>query len=170
MYLNSHYLISGSALLWIYHHHREQFLLVRNSFLIAMILALVGYALFPTAPPRLMPEWGFADTVAQATGISASRQQSSALINLYAAVPSMHVCFALLVGGWMSSVVQIRLGRWAWRLYPMLVVWVVVVTGNHYLFDAVLGALVAIVSVAAAYVLRAGLAWPSDKLQSVAKD
>ena len=69
-------------------------------FMIAMAIALVGYTVFPTAPPRFMPEWGFIDTVSDFTGVHVSHASASmtALFNPYAAVPSMHVAFALMIG------------------------------------------------------------------------
>ena len=71
---------------------------------------------------------------------------SSALLNLYAAVPSMHVCFALMVGIPMSRLRRRRAARIAWRIYPLLITFVVVATGNHYFTDVFLGALTAGVS------------------------
>jgi hypothetical protein len=91
-YLNAHYVVSIAAQIFIYMRRNDSFYFVRNMFMIAMLVALVGYAVFPTAPPRLMPEWGFTDVVAQVTGITAEKGASSALLNLYAAIPSMHVC------------------------------------------------------------------------------
>ena len=69
-------------------------------FMIAMVIALVGYTVFPTAPPRFMPEWGFIDSVSDFTGVHVSHASASmsALFNPYAAVPSMHVAFALMIG------------------------------------------------------------------------
>ena len=63
-----------------------------------MGIALVGYIVFPTAPPRLMPEWGFTDSVAQFTGVDADIGAGNALFNPFAAVPSMHVAFSLMIG------------------------------------------------------------------------
>ena len=65
-----------------------------------MVIALVGYTVFPTAPPRFMPEWGFIDSVSDFTGVHVSHASASmsALFNPYAAVPSMHVAFALMIG------------------------------------------------------------------------
>lgn len=146
MYLNSHYLVTFSSLLFIYTRRNPSFYFVRNMFLAAMVIALFGYALYPTAPPRLMPEWGFTDTVAIATGVKVDNEKASALLNLYAAVPSMHVCFALMIGGSMSALASRRWLRRAWLFYPLVVTWVVVATGNHYLIDAVLGALTALVA------------------------
>ena len=51
--------------MFIYLRRNDSFYFVRNMFMIAMAIALVGYALYPTAPPRLMPEWGFTDSISQ---------------------------------------------------------------------------------------------------------
>jgi hypothetical protein len=67
----------------------------------------------------------------------------SALLNFYAAVPSMHVCFAIMVAWPMSRLAASRPAKVAWRLYPLLITFVVVATGNHYLMDAFLGAITA---------------------------
>ena len=145
-YLNAHYLVSIGALVFIYLRRNRSFYFVRNMFMIAMAFALVGYALYPTAPPRLLPEWGFTDTIQQFTGITVERGAGSALLNLYAAVPSMHVCFALMIGIPMSRLVKRWPARLAWRTYPVLITFVVVATGNHYFTDVFLGALTAGVS------------------------
>jgi membrane-associated phospholipid phosphatase len=145
-YLNAHYLVTIAALVFIYVRRNRSFYFVRNMFMIAMAIALVGYALYPTAPPRLLPEWGFTDTIQQFTGITVERGAGSALLNLYAAVPSMHVCFALMIGVPMSLLVKRWPAKLAWRLYPVVITFVVVATGNHYLTDVFLGALTAVVS------------------------
>jgi membrane-associated phospholipid phosphatase len=142
-YLNAHYTLTVLALGFIYLRRNDSFYFVRNTFMIAMAIALVGYALYPTAPPRLMPEWGFTDSIQQFTGITVEKGPGSALLNLYAAIPSMHVCFALMVGWPMSRLVKHRPARIAWRLYPLFITFVVIATGNHYLTDVVLGALTA---------------------------
>lgn len=146
MYLNSHFVVTFGALLYIYLLRNASFYFVRNMFMIAMGIALVGYALYPTAPPRLMPEWGFTDSVAAFTGVRVENEPVSALLNLYAAVPSMHVCFALMVGWPLARLVKPRPLKVVWFLYPFLVTFVVVATGNHYFLDAVLGAMTAAVS------------------------
>jgi membrane-associated phospholipid phosphatase len=145
-YLNAHYLVTTGALVFIYVRRNRSFYYVRNMFMIAMAIGLVGYALYPTAPPRLLPEWGFTDTIQQFTGITVERGAGSALLNLYAAVPSMHVCFALMIGIPMSLMVRRWPARLAWRLYPVVITFVVVATGNHYFTDVFLGALTAGVS------------------------
>jgi membrane-associated phospholipid phosphatase len=93
-----------------------------------------------------MNEWGFTDSISQflvgGTG-SINFGSSSAFMNWYAAVPSMHVCFATMLGWSMRLLVRTRAARTAWTLYPVFVTWVVVVTANHYFTDVVLGALTA---------------------------
>jgi len=155
-YLNAHIVVTVGALVFIYLRRNDSFYFVRNMFLIAMAIALVAYALYPTAPPRLMPAWGFTDSIAQFLGAPhLDDGPAKALLNLYAAVPSMHVCFSVMVGLSMSRLVKPRPVRAAWCLYPLLITFVVVATGNHYLTDVVLGALTAATSALAAQQLLA---------------
>jgi membrane-associated phospholipid phosphatase len=142
-YLNAHYFLTLGALVFIYLRRNDSFYFVRNMFMIAMAIALVGYTVYPTAPPRLMQEWGFTDSIQQFTGITVEKGPGSALLNFYAAVPSMHVCFALMIGLPMARLVKRRPAKLLWRLYPLLITFVVVATGNHYLTDVFLGAVTA---------------------------
>jgi hypothetical protein len=149
LYLNGHFFITFGALAFIYVRRNDSFYFVRNMFLIAMGIALVGYWLYPTAPPRLMPEWGFTDSISQfMTGGTGwiDDGPGKAFLNLYAAVPSIHVCFAVMVGWPMAKLVSWRPAKLAWCLYPLLVTFVVVATANHFLIDVFLGALTAAVS------------------------
>ena len=150
LYINTQTTVTLGALLYIYLAHNSSFYFVRNTFAVAWLLALFGYGLYPTAPPRLFPEWGFFDAVSSFTGVSTT-DPISALFNPYAAVPSMHVCFALMVGVPLSRLCIHRGARLFWTAYPLLVCFVVVTTANHFLADAFLGALTAL---AAAYAAR----------------
>lgn len=159
MYLNTHFVVTTVTLAFIYLFRNEHFYWVRNMFMVAMGLALVGYVAFPTAPPRLMPDLGFTDSVMQFTGVTPS-SDVNALYNPYAAVPSMHVGFALMLA---ISVIRMTRHTWVkavWAIYPLAVSLVVVVTANHWIFDAVTGAAVALVSALAAQVLFARV-WPA---------
>ena len=133
------------ALVYLYLRHNKNFYFVRNMFMIAMAIALIGYTAFPTAPPRFFPEWGFIDSVADVTGVKvdSGNHSVSAITNLYAAVPSMHVAFALMIGWSLARLVKHSIARVAWYLYPFLMTFVIVVTANHFLVDAMLGALTA---------------------------
>ncbi|HEX3617403.1 MAG TPA: phosphatase PAP2 family protein [Solirubrobacteraceae bacterium] len=142
-YLNANLVLTAAALAWIYLRRNDSFYFARNMFMLAMLIALVGYCVYPTAPPRLMPQWGFSDSIRQFTGVDAERGAVSLLVNPYAAVPSMHVCFALMIALPLSRLVHGRVARMLWRVYPLFIVFVVVVTGNHYFTDVALGALTA---------------------------
>jgi len=157
-YLNAHYLVTLGVLVFLYLRRNDSFYFVRNMFVVAMAIALIGYFLYPTAPPRLMPEWGFTDSIAQFTGITVENTPINALLNIYAAVPSMHVCFAIMVGWPMARLVGPRVAKIVWSLYPLFITFVVVATGNHYLIDAILGALTA--GMAAVVASRLGRARP----------
>jgi hypothetical protein len=155
IYINAQISITVGALVFIYLFHNQCFYFVRNMFMVSMGLALVGYALYPTAPPRFMPEWGFFDAVADFTGIPHDSVPVNALFNPYAAIPSMHVAFALMIGWPLAYLSRWLVVRAFWFLYPFLVTFVTVATANHFLVDAVLGAMTAgLAAYAAAWLAR----------------
>lgn len=148
LYVNAQTTVTVSALVYLYVRHNRSFYFVRNMLMIAMLIALIGYTVFPTAPPRFMPEWGFIDSVSNFTGMHIETAHggggaSAAFTNLYAAVPSMHVAFALMIGWPLAWLARWRVVRVAWLLYPFLIAFVIVVTANHFIVDAILGALTA---------------------------
>jgi hypothetical protein len=145
LYVNAQTTVTLAALMYLYLRHNRNFYFVRNMFLIAMAIALVCYTVFPTAPPRFMPEWGFIDSVSDFTGMRVSHASSTmtALFNPYAAVPSMHVAFALMIGWPLARLVRSPVSRVLWLVYPFLMAFVIVVTANHFIIDALLGALTA---------------------------
>jgi hypothetical protein len=143
MYVNSHFVITTTALVWLYLRHNDRFYFVRNMFVVAMGLALAGYLLLPTAPPRFFPELGFVDTLAYYVNVKHDSGLVTLFFNPYAAVPSMHVAFSLLIAGPAILIVRRRAFKALWALYPLVVTFVVVVTGNHWVMDALVGAVAA---------------------------
>jgi hypothetical protein len=143
MYINAQTSITVGALAWLYLFRNSSFYFVRNMFLVAFGVALIGYSVYPTAPPRFFPEWGFFDAVSDFTGVPQDSVTIGRLFNPYAAVPSMHVGFALMISIPLARLVRWRALKVFWALYPLLVVFVIVVTANHFLADAVLGAVAA---------------------------
>ncbi|HST55908.1 MAG TPA: phosphatase PAP2 family protein [Solirubrobacteraceae bacterium] len=145
LYVNAQTSVTVAALVYLYLRHNRSFYFVRNMFMIAMLIALVAYTVFPTAPPRFMPEWGFIDSVSAFTGVHVSHSSGTmtALLNPYAAVPSMHVAFALMIGWPLARLTRQRAARVLFALYPLLITFVIVATANHFIFDALLGALTA---------------------------
>ena len=152
MYMNSHFVVTTAFLVWLYLFRNRNFYFVRNMFLVAMGLAVVGYALLPTAPPRMFEE--FTDTITKYAQVNHDSGLISLFINPYAAIPSMHVAFSTMIGVTGVLISKHRITKVVWALYPILVFWVVVVTANHFWVDGAFGLLVAALSaVTAATVL-----------------
>ena len=141
-----HYVVTPAALVWAYRRHRARYPWLRNTLVVGSALGLVGFALLPMAPPRMLP--GYVDTLAATAehgwwGESASAPKGlGGLTNELAAMPSLHVGWAL----WVAWVVFLCTRRtWARSLavvYAAGTVVVVVATANHFLLDAVAGAVV----------------------------
>ena len=135
VYLNSQFSITLGFLVWLYLFRNESYYFVRNMFVVAMGLALVGYTLYPTAPPRMFPQHGFVDTITDFSNVNHDSALAKIFINPYAAVPSMHCAFALMIGATGVRVARHRFTKAFWACWPLLVAWVVIVTGNHYWVD-----------------------------------
>jgi hypothetical protein len=157
MYMNSHFVLTTGFLVWLYMYRNQSFYFVRNMFMVAMALALVGYTLVPTAPPRLIPGEGFTDTITQFAQVNHDSALVKVFVNPYAAIPSMHCAFALMVGVTGALISRHTTTRAFWCVYPVIVFLVVVVTANHFWVDGAAGALVAATSalVAAQVLARA---------------
>jgi len=150
-YLTLHLAVTAVALLWLHQRRPTAFPFVRTTLLVASALALVGFLAYPTAPPRLAGV-GIADTVSNGH-INLNHGLVSSLYNPYAAVPSMHVGYALIVAISLLRYGRGRLIRTLATIYPAFVLLVVVATGNHFFLDAAAGALVATLALAAASLL-----------------
>ena len=150
-YWLSQFAVVGITLLYVYFRHHERFAGFRNWLIVANLLGLVGYVLMPTAPPRMFPEWGFVDSLAQYSAVT----HDSGLIawgsNPYAAMPSLHAMDAFIVGVVMFGLVQSRIAKALWLAWPAWVAFTVIATGNHYWLDVAAGVVLAIV---AGYLLR----------------
>ena len=158
IYVNSQFVITTGVLTWLYLRHNDRFYFVRNMFMFSMALALIGYLAYPTAPPRFFPELGFIDTIAYYVDVKHDSGLVTLFFNPYAAVPSMHVAFSLMIGIPAAMVVKFKPAKVLWACYPLLITFVVVITGNHWITDALLGAVVAGLSALGA--LQLSRAWP----------
>ena len=154
-YMNVHFVVTTAFLAWLYLRRNASFYFVRNMFMAAMGMALVIHALLPTAPPRLFPGEGFVDTIQRFAHVNQDSGAVNALVNSYAAVPSMHCGFALMVGITAIALSRRRVFKLMWACYPLLVLFLVVVTANHFWIDGLAGAAVAAL---AALVARGPLA------------
>jgi hypothetical protein len=138
-----------ATLLWLYHRAPGSYRRWRNTLAFGTLLGLIGFATFPLMPPRLLDQlgdgrhFGFVDTlISYPTLWSFDSSAVQAVSNQYAAMPSLHCGWAF----WAAAALLPRLRTWVMRvvvlLYPVATVFVVVVTGNHYVLDAVGGAIV----------------------------
>jgi len=151
LYINVQTTVTFAVMAYIYVRFTPAFGFVRNMFVATWAIALVGFVLFPTAPPRLVEGLGLTDSVSAFTGVDPGDRQLKKFYNPYAAMPSLHCGIAALVGGSLAVLSRSRPARIAWAGYPLMVVFVVMATGNHYLLDAVAGILVAAVAAVVAW-------------------
>jgi membrane-associated phospholipid phosphatase len=142
-YWLSQFAVLGLALLWTYLRHNGRFLRFRNTILVANLIGLVGYALMPTAPPRMLPELGFVDTLALFSDVNHSSSAVQAASNPYAAMPSLHAADALIVGIFMAMIVRRPLFKLLWLAWPVWVWFTVMATANHWWLDIAAGIVVA---------------------------
>jgi PAP2 superfamily len=153
-YATLHFVITPTVLIWLYRSHSDRYRQARSAIVLATAIALAGFWLLPTAPPRLLPGGHFLDTLSDVSGWGWWGSEGStprglgSLSNQLAAMPSLHVGWALWSGWLIAQQARRRWVRILGILYPVLTTLVVVATGNHYLLDAVAGALVVIASFA----------------------
>ena len=127
-YVSFHLVISAATLLWLHSRHARTFAVARTALVVASFIALAGYLLFPTAPPRLAPV-GIVDSVAKVNDLDLASPLLRSFYNPYAAVPSMHFGYALVLTVVVAPLVRSRLGRAVWLAYPAFVLLVIV--GNR---------------------------------------
>jgi membrane-associated phospholipid phosphatase len=150
-YWNSEFTVVGLALLFVYLRRHEAFVRFRNAILLANVIGLVGYVVLPTAPPRMFPDLGFADTLADFGQLNHGSGLIEVVSNPYAAMPSLHSADALIVGVVLFSVCRNRFFKAAWLLWPAWVWFAVMGTGNHFWLDVVGGVVVAAIALAIVY-------------------
>ena len=138
-YVWAHLPVTALFFVWLYRRRRHAYTFVRNAFFVANGVALAVYVVFPVAPPRLITSEGFKDTLSVISGIDLHGGNLSTWFNPFAAVPSMHFGYALMIGVIAAMLVR----RWSLRLllltYPLLVFVTIVGTANHYVIDALAG-------------------------------
>jgi hypothetical protein len=152
-YFVGHFVLTAVFFLWLYRRSESGFAAFRNGFFVATSIALLVHWQFPTAPPRLA-DIGMLDTLHVLSGIDIGSRSSEALSNPVFAVPSLHAGYAAGVGAGLVLYARRRWVRLLGLVYPALVVLTIVVTGNHFLFDALAG----LVVMAVGFGLAAGVA------------
>jgi PAP2 superfamily protein len=150
-YWMSQFTVVGLTLLWVYLRRNDAFLRFRNTIMLANVMGLVGYALLPTAPPRMFPGFGFVDTLNKFGTVNHGSGLVELASNPYAAMPSLHAADALVVGVVLATVVRRRIFKALWLLWPAWVWFTVMATANHFWLDIVAGVAVAGVAAAVVY-------------------
>ena len=140
-YFWGHFPLMIAFAVWAFCRHRRHYAWARSAIFAAGAIGLLVYLTFPVAPPRLLPAAGFVDTI---RGVFALQYGDSGFVNQFAAVPSMHQGFALIVGVALYRVFGGRRGLALLILLPTIMLISIVGTGNHWILDAVLGVPVAV--------------------------
>lgn len=140
-YGSLHFVVTIGALVFLFVKWRDDYPFWRNTLWVSTAVALVGFTLWPLMPPRLLPHsYGFVDTLARyPTFWSFNQGAVNRISNQFAAMPSVHCAWALWCACVFAPRVRTRWCRWLALAYPVLTVVAIVLTGNHYFFDAVGG-------------------------------
>ncbi|MGW8062793.1 phosphatase PAP2 family protein [Streptomyces ziwulingensis] len=148
-YASLHYLVTPAILIWVFRCRSARYRAARTWLMTSTFIGLVGFTLLPTCPPRLLDaSHGFVDTMAQYSsygwwgGEASAPRGLGGMTNQYAAMPSLHVGWALWCGVMLWRHGGTRTAKAAGVVYPLVTVIVVMGTANHYFLDAVAGAAV----------------------------
>ncbi len=127
--------------IFVYYKDKPQYFHYRNIWLLSFVIALLVFAMFPLAPPRFMPEYGFVDAI-QRFGPSwygGTDMAQAVYYNVFAAMPSLHFGWTIFFG-----IIYFRMRRPVLMvfgvMYPAMTFFAITLTGNHYMMDAVGGA------------------------------
>lgn len=167
IYIKLHIPTTIIFFVWLFYKKRKHYLFIRNGFLIANVITLFFFVGFPCAPPRMINEIatnpyanfggnvlsnlnsigiylgeGFIDTLNHISGINLYKGINSKLFNQFAAMPSMHFGNSLLIAYGVYMYAKNNLLRMLVWGYPVFVLLVIVMTGNHFFLDAVLGGII----------------------------
>lgn len=145
MYATLHFVVTPAVLIWLYRRYPQDYGRARTTLALATIMGLVVFWLVPTTPPRLLPGSTFHDTMASVAGWGWWGGDGSAprglggLTNQLAAMPSLHVGWALWSGYWIYRHARRSWMRVLGAAYAPVTALVVMATANHYLLDVVAG-------------------------------
>jgi membrane-associated phospholipid phosphatase len=152
VYIYGHWPVIATVAAVLFVRHRENYRLLRNAIFISGAIGFAFFALYPVAPPRLL-ELGLVDTVAEQSRAYRTLQPP-AVTNQYAAMPSLHVGWNLLVGITLLTVTTHTAVRVFAVVLPVAMAFSVVATANHYVLDVVVGSAVVLVGLLGALALR----------------
>jgi hypothetical protein len=140
-YASVHFPLTAVVLLWLIIRRPAAYGKARWALASLTGLALIGHMFFPLAPPRMMPGW--VDTGVLLGQSVYGPSAHSGIANQFAAMPSLHVGWALMVAVFMIRATRSR-WRWLWIAHPLLTFTVVVITANHYWLDGLVASALAV--------------------------
>ncbi|MEV0845548.1 phosphatase PAP2 family protein [Streptomyces sp. NPDC049954] len=145
-YASLHYVVTPAVLVWLFRYRTAVYRAGRTWLMTSTMIGLIGFTLLPTCPPRLLAAGhGFVDTMAHYSsygwwgGEASAPRGLGGMTNQYAAMPSLHVGWALWCGVMLWRHGRSRWARAAGIVYPLVTTLVVMGTANHYLLDALAG-------------------------------
>jgi hypothetical protein len=140
-YATLHFIVTIAVLVWLFRAHSGRYAAARLSLFVTTGFALFGYYFYPLAPPRLMTDGGFIDTVEKHhTWGSMASGDMAHVSNQFAAMPSMHIGWSLWCGVTIFFLAKRTWVRALGVLYPLTTLMVIVATANHFFMDAIAGA------------------------------
>jgi hypothetical protein len=145
-YATLHFIVTIAVLVWLYRRHPLRYRSIRSVLFATNLVALIGFYFYALAPPRLLEGHGYVDTIiAFHTWGSWGSADVDAASNQYAAMPSLHIGWALWCAVVIWALAERRWVRVLGAIYPLLTLFVIVGTANHFVLDAV-GGLLALVA------------------------
>lgn len=150
VYIYGHWPVVVGTLFWLFLKHRQMFPVYRTALLVSGAMGIVFFVLYPMAPPRLVGELGFVNTVTLHSEAYRVLQPPS-LTNQFAAIPSLHVGWNLLMGIAIVSFSTNRLLKVFGVSMPIAMYVATIVTANHYFLDGVLGSALALIGLGVAW-------------------
>lgn len=139
VYTLGYWPIIFTAAIIVYIKDRPRYVYYRNIVLCSFALSLIVFSTLPLAPPRFLPEYGFVDTIELFGPAIYSSRDLAPYYNLFAAMPSLHLGWTLLLGVLFLRTNYIWLKAFG-VIYPALTFFAITLTGNHYIIDALGGA------------------------------
>lgn len=150
IYIYGHWPVVVGTLTWLFLKHREHFAMFRTAMVASGLMGFFFFFLFPMAPPRFLADYGFVDTVTLHSEAYRVLQPPS-LTNQFAAMPSLHVGWNLLMG---IAIVTFASGRF-WKVFgaimPLAMYVATILTANHYFLDGIVGSALALTGLAIAW-------------------
>jgi hypothetical protein len=144
LYVTLNVLLTVGTLMELYRRRHPQFHRLRRAAALGVLACQPAFAAFPTAPPRSHDH--LVDTIKDVSGFELDEGFVAQLYNPIAAFPSIHIVFAAVTSAGLAELASSPATRALARGYPLAVAWMIFVTANHYVLDAVGGGAVALAS------------------------